>query len=153
MSDVLQNALGRARSAMSGFTPGQIGVIAVAIAALVAAGIFFSRWSAAPLSPLFSNLASADAAKVVQELDSTGVTYQLEDGEDGLELHIDAVGPGERVLVVDDLLATGGTAEAVGKLVTRQGAELVGYAFVVELAFLHGARRLGAERIDSLVTF
>ncbi len=80
-------------------------------------------------------------------------TYQLEYGEDGLELHIDAVGPGERVLVVDDLLATGGTAEAVGRLVARQGAELVGYAFVVELAFLHGARRLGRDRIDSLVTF
>jgi adenine phosphoribosyltransferase len=80
-------------------------------------------------------------------------TYQLEYGEDGLELHIDAVGPGERVLVVDDLLATGGTAEAVGRLVTRQGAELAGYAFVVELAFLNGAKRLGPERVDALVTF
>ncbi len=80
-------------------------------------------------------------------------TYQLEYGEDGLELHIDAVGPGERVLVVDDLLATGGTAEAVGKLVARQGAELAGYAFVVELAFLEGKRRLGAGQVDSLVTF
>jgi adenine phosphoribosyltransferase len=80
-------------------------------------------------------------------------TYQLEYGEDGLELHIDAVGPGERVLVVDDLLATGGTAEAVGKLVARQGAELVGYAFVVELAFLKGRPRLGAGKVDALVTF
>jgi adenine phosphoribosyltransferase len=80
-------------------------------------------------------------------------TYQLEYGEDGLELHIDAVGPGERVLVVDDLLATGGTAEAVGRLVTRQGAELMGYAFVVELAFLNGAKRLGPDRVDALVTF
>jgi adenine phosphoribosyltransferase len=80
-------------------------------------------------------------------------TYLLEYGEDGLELHIDAVGPGERVLVVDDLLATGGTAGAVGKLVARQGAELVGFAFVVELAFLGGARRLGAAKVDTLVTF
>jgi adenine phosphoribosyltransferase len=80
-------------------------------------------------------------------------TYLLEYGEDGLELHIDAVGPGERVLVVDDLLATGGTAQAVGKLVTRQGADLVGYAFVVELAFLEGARRLGTAKVDTLVTF
>jgi len=80
-------------------------------------------------------------------------SYLLEYGEDGLELHIDAVGPGERILVVDDLLATGGTAGAVGRLVTRQGAELVGYAFVVELAFLHGASRLGDVRVDSLVTF
>jgi adenine phosphoribosyltransferase len=80
-------------------------------------------------------------------------TYQLEYGEDGLELHIDAVGPGERVLVVDDLLATGGTAEAVGRLIARQGAELAGYAFVVELAFLEGKKRLGAGRVDSLITF
>jgi adenine phosphoribosyltransferase len=80
-------------------------------------------------------------------------TYQLEYGQDGLELHIDAVGPGDRVLVVDDLLATGGTAGAVGRLVERQGAELVGYAFVVELAFLQGARRLGEVKVDSLVTF
>ena len=80
-------------------------------------------------------------------------TYQLEYGEDSLELHIDAVGPGERVLVVDDLLATGGTAEAVGRLVTRQGADLVGYAFVVELAFLNGKRRLATGKVDALVTF
>ncbi len=80
-------------------------------------------------------------------------TYQLEYGEDALELHIDAVGPGERVLVVDDLLATGGTAEAVGRLVARQGAVLAGYAFVVELAFLQGRKRLGSEKVDALVTF
>ena len=59
-------------------------------------------------------------------------------------------GPGERVLVVDDVLATGGTAEAVGRLVERQGAELVGYSFVVELGFLGGAgaagRRTGSTR-------
>jgi adenine phosphoribosyltransferase len=80
-------------------------------------------------------------------------SYMLEYGEDGLELHIDAVEPGERVLVVDDLLATGGTAEAVGRLIARQGAELVGYSFVVELSFLHGARRLGTQLVDSLVSF
>jgi adenine phosphoribosyltransferase len=80
-------------------------------------------------------------------------SYLLEYGEDGLELHIDSVDRGERVLVVDDLLATGGTAGAVGRLVTRQGAELVGYAVVVELAFLDGRRRLGPVKVDSLVTF
>ena len=80
-------------------------------------------------------------------------SYLLEYGQDALELHVDAVGPGERVLVVDDLLATGGTAEAVGRLVARQGAELAGYAFVVELSFLHGAQRLGADKVDSLVTY
>ena len=79
--------------------------------------------------------------------------YALEYGEDSLELHVDAVGPGERALVMDDLLATGGTAEAVGRLVTRQGAELAGYSFVVELGFLHGARRLGPDKVHALVTY
>lgn len=79
--------------------------------------------------------------------------YALEYGEATLELHIDAVGPGERVLVVDDVLATGGTAEAVGRLVARQGAELVAYAFLVELSFLHGARRLGADKVHALLSY
>ncbi|HEY6101198.1 MAG TPA: adenine phosphoribosyltransferase [Anaeromyxobacter sp.] len=79
--------------------------------------------------------------------------YALEYGEASLELHIDAVGAGERVLVVDDVLATGGTAEAVGRLVTRQGAELVAYSFLVELSFLHGAKRLGAGKVHALVTY
>ncbi|HVP66670.1 MAG TPA: adenine phosphoribosyltransferase [Anaeromyxobacteraceae bacterium] len=79
--------------------------------------------------------------------------YDLEYGMDGLELHIDAVGPGERVLIVDDLLATGGTAGAVGRLVSRQGGDVAGYAFVVELSFLHGARKLGAGKVETLVRF
>jgi adenine phosphoribosyltransferase len=80
-------------------------------------------------------------------------TYALEYGENVLELHVDAIERGERVLVVDDLLATGGTAEAVGKLVSRQGGEIVGYSFVVELGFLGGARRLGADRVHSLLRY
>ncbi len=79
--------------------------------------------------------------------------YALEYGEDALEMHIDAVGPGEHVLVVDDVLATGGTADAVGKLVTRQGAELVGFAFLIELGFLHGSRRLGTKKVHSLLQY
>jgi adenine phosphoribosyltransferase len=79
--------------------------------------------------------------------------YALEYGEAALELHVDAVGPGERVLVVDDVLATGGTAEAVGRLVARQGAELVAFSFLLELSFLHGARRLGPKKVHSLLTF
>ena len=79
--------------------------------------------------------------------------YALEYGEDTLEMHLDAVTPGERVLVVDDVLATGGTAAAVGNLVTRQGAELAGYAFLLELGFLHGARRLGQAKVQALLTY
>ena len=79
--------------------------------------------------------------------------YALEYGEDALEMHIDALGAGERALVVDDVLATGGTADAVGRLVTGQGAELVGYAFLLELGFLQGARRLGPNKVHSLVRY
>jgi adenine phosphoribosyltransferase len=79
--------------------------------------------------------------------------YALEYGENVLELHVDAVGPGERVLVVDDVLATGGTADAVGRLVARQGAELAAFSFLVELSFLHGARKLGAHRVHALLTY
>lgn len=80
-------------------------------------------------------------------------TYDLEYGQDSLELHVDAVRPGERVLIVDDLLATGGTAEATGRLVTRQGGELAGYAFVIELGFLNGSKRLGADKVHALVRY
>lgn len=77
--------------------------------------------------------------------------YALEYGTDGLELHEDALLAGERVLVVDDLLATGGTAAAAGKLVERLGGVLVGYAFVAELRFLPGRERLRPTRVHSLL--
>jgi len=79
--------------------------------------------------------------------------YALEYGEAVLELHEDAFHPGERVLVVDDVLATGGTAEAAGRLVGRQGAELLGYSFVVELGFLGGSARLGPDKVHSLLRY
>jgi len=80
-------------------------------------------------------------------------SYSLEYGENVLELHVDAVGPRDRVLVVDDVLATGGTADAVGRLIARQGGQLVAFSFLVELGFLHGARRLGPERVHSLLKY
>jgi len=70
-------------------------------------------------------------------------SYALEYGEATLELHTDALKAGHRVLIVDDLLATGGTADATAKLVSRQGAEVLGFQFVIELGFLDGAKRLG----------
>ena len=79
--------------------------------------------------------------------------YDLEYGQDAVEMHLDAVRPAERVLIVDDVLATGGTADAVGTLVTRQGAELVGFAFLLELAALHGARRLGTGKVHALLSY
>jgi adenine phosphoribosyltransferase len=85
--------------------------------------------------------------KVIREV------YSLEYGEAALELHQDAIKPGDRVLVVDDVLATGGTAEATGRLVARQGGVLVGFSFLAELGFLEGVKRLGAARVHSLIKF
>jgi adenine phosphoribosyltransferase len=81
------------------------------------------------------------------------VTYDLEYGTDALEMHIDALRPGERTLIIDDLLATGGTARAAHDLVLRRDAEVVGFGFVVELGFLDGRARLGDAEVVSLVTF
>lgn len=78
--------------------------------------------------------------------------YSLEYGSDGLELHHDAVLKGERVVIVDDVLATGGTAEATAKLTSQLGGELVGFSFLMVLGFLDGAKRLGADRVSSVIT-
>lgn len=80
-------------------------------------------------------------------------SYDLEYGSATLEIHADALGPGRRVVIVDDLLATGGTAAAAAKLVRRTGAEVVGHLFLVELSFLDGRRALGEDAVFSLVTF
>lgn len=79
--------------------------------------------------------------------------YSLEYGTNVVEAHIDAVRPGSRVLIVDDLLATGGTAAATVTLMERLGAEVIGLAFVIELGALHGRARLGEHAIHSLVTY
>lgn len=81
------------------------------------------------------------------------VTYQLEYGTDSLEIHQDAVKPGQRVLVCDDLLATGGTAAATVKLVRQLGAEVTGAAFAVELSFLHGREKLPGLDVFSLIQY
>ena len=79
------------------------------------------------------------------------VTYELEYGTATLEVHRDALGTGRRVLLVDDVLATGGTAAASVDLVSRLGAELVGCAFLVELAALGGRARLPGQRIHAVL--
>ena len=80
-------------------------------------------------------------------------TYDLEYGTDTLEIHKDAIEPGQRVLIVDDLLATGGTAAATAKLATTLGAEICGLSFVVELDFLNGRRRLAPYEVFSLLHY
>lgn len=80
-------------------------------------------------------------------------SYSLEYGTNTLELHADAVAPGQRVLVVDDVLATGGTAAATGALIQKLGGTVAGYAFVVELAFLSGRSRLGETPVQALIQY
>ncbi|MBA4171096.1 MAG: adenine phosphoribosyltransferase [Hyphomicrobium sp.] len=77
-----------------------------------------------------------------------GQEYSLEYGVDVIEIHEDAIKKGERILIIDDLIATGGTAEAAVKLVTRTGGHVIGAAFIVDLPELGGAKRLQALGID-----
>ncbi len=79
--------------------------------------------------------------------------YTLEYGKDAIEIHEDAVGKGDRVLIVDDLLATGGTIEAAAALVKECGADVAGLMFVIELNFLHGRDKLKNYKIESLVRY
>ena len=80
-------------------------------------------------------------------------TYDLEYGSDTLEMHEDAVKPGQRVLIVDDLLATGGTARATTDMVKRLGGQVHALAFLIELLALNGRARLDAERVHSVLKY
>jgi adenine phosphoribosyltransferase len=80
-------------------------------------------------------------------------TYDLEYGTDCLEIHSDAVDRGQRVLIVDDVLATGGTAAATTALVRKLGGHVEALAFLVELEFLNGRRKLGSENIHSVLKY
>ena len=85
--------------------------------------------------------------------ESVSIAYELEYGSNTLEMHRDAVSPGQRILIVDDVLATGGSAEATAELVEMLAAEVAGIAVVVELTFLKGRERLGKYDLRSIVQF
>jgi adenine phosphoribosyltransferase len=85
--------------------------------------------------------------------ESESETYELEYGTETLEIHKDAFAPGERVLIVDDVLATGGTARATARLVERLGAKVVGIACIIELSFLGGREKLKDYEFLSLLTY
>lgn len=85
--------------------------------------------------------------------DTHAFHYELEYGTDSLEIHIDGITPGQNVLVVDDLLATGGTVEACCKLVEKCGAKVLGCAFLIDLLALKGAKRLAAYEPFSLIKY
>lgn len=81
------------------------------------------------------------------------VTYDLEYGSDSLEMHKDAIDRGRRVLIVDDLLATGGTAAAAARMVEQVGGQVAGIGFVIELNFLHGRERIKGYDVFSLLKY
>jgi len=81
------------------------------------------------------------------------VEYVLEYGTDALEMHADAIGAEDRVLIVDDVLATGGTAEAAGRLVRSKGASIAGFSFLIELGFLSGRQRLEPTRVQAVLQY
>jgi adenine phosphoribosyltransferase len=81
------------------------------------------------------------------------VDYQLEYGTDGVEMHSDAISKGEKVMIVDDLLATGGTSDAARRLVEKMGGKVIGFMFVIELTYLNGRDKLAGYPIYSLVKY
>ena len=85
--------------------------------------------------------------------DTAKVSYSLEYGQDSLEMHRDAITPGQEVLIIDDLLATGGTAVAVAQLVESLGGHVAGLGFVVELDFLKGREKLSKYKVHSLLHY
>jgi adenine phosphoribosyltransferase len=85
--------------------------------------------------------------------ETVGATYALEYGQNTLELHPETIRPGDRVLVHDDVLATGGTVEAIAGLVEGLGAEVVGVAFIIELTFLNGRERLAKYPFHALLAY
>jgi adenine phosphoribosyltransferase len=80
-------------------------------------------------------------------------TYDLEYGTDSIEMHRDAVRPGENVLIVDDLIATGGTAMAAARLVESAGGKVTGFGFIIELTFLPGRQKLAGYEVESLIQY
>jgi adenine phosphoribosyltransferase len=85
--------------------------------------------------------------------ETVGATYALEYGQNSLELHPETIGPGNRVLIHDDVLATGGTVEAIAGLVEGLGGVVAGVAFIIELTFLGGRERLAKYELHSLITY
>ena len=84
---------------------------------------------------------------------TTAVSYELEYGTDTIEMHQDGVRPGQRVLVIDDLIATGGTATATVELARQSGGEIIGCGFLIELTGLAGRDRLGVDRVHAVLKY
>ena len=85
--------------------------------------------------------------------ETVSYSYEKEYGTDTIEIHKDAINPGTKVVVIDDLLATGGTVEAVKDLLVKMGAEIVAFEFLIELTDLKGRDKLDGYKVDSLITY
>jgi len=120
-----------------------------AIVGIESRGFIFGAALAARMSASF--VPARKPGKLPAETDR--VEYALEYGTDALEMHVDALEEGDRVVVIDDLIATGGTAAATLELCRRRGAEILGCGFVIELSFLNGRASLGDVPITSLVVY
>lgn len=119
------------------------------VAAVEARGFIFGAAVAAKLSAGFIPIRKK--GKLPYETES--VTYDLEYGTDCVEMHRDAVPPGAKILMVDDLLATGGTMRAACQLIEKVGAEVVGIAFLIELADLNGRERLTQYNVHTVISY
>lgn len=119
------------------------------VVGIEARGFIFGPWLAYTLGTGFVPIRKPKKLPSVIER----MEYELEYGTDIIEIHKDAIEPGEKVLIVDDVLATGGTAAAAAKLVEKLGGEVVALGFVIELDFLNGRSKLPGRRIESLVHY
>jgi len=117
------------------------------VASPEARGFFFGPALAAHLGAGFVPIRKRDKLPHHR----TAVTYELEYGTDTIEMHSDAVAPGQRVLLVDDVLATGGTMAACAELVEKLGGDVVACVFLIELGFLGGRRKLGRYPIHAVL--
>ena len=129
----------------SGVNPADVDVVL----GIEARGFFFAPVVAHSLGKGFIPVRKPKKLPAATE----SVQYALEYGFDTLEIHKDAIKPGQRVLIVDDVLATGGTAAAVVQLVEKLGGKVAGLAFVIELDFLNGREKLNGYPIQSLVHY
>jgi adenine phosphoribosyltransferase len=125
------------------------GVEASAIVALEARGYIFGAPLADRLGLRFVPVRKPGKLP----FDTISEDYELEYGSSTLEIHSDALKPGEKVILIDDLIATGGSAAATAALVRKLGAEVVALGCVIELAFLNGRQRLGGIPVEALLTY
>ncbi len=137
------------RAVIDGLVDGYKGKEVEIVAGVEARGFIFAPAVAYALNAGFVPIRKPKKLPSVTER----VEYELEYGTDVLEIHRDAVEPGQKVLIVDDVLATGGTAKAVTQLIEKLGGNVVGLSFVLELDFLKGRDKLPGHNINSLVHY